>query len=363
MFLALRDLAFARGRFSLIIAVVALMTFLVAFLTGLTGGLAMQNISGLLATKADAVVFDVAEGESADYQASRITEEQALAWSAGTSGDVVPLGVSSGLLATGAADSEASEPVILFAAPRAGLEQVPAADSITLGATSAHALGVAAGDSLVMGGMPLEVAEVVPDEYYSHRLIAWIDLDTWHEYQEFTHQPSVYASALLLGVEGAAPSSQLRAALDAQEGTVTESFPQSLLAAGSFRSEIGSLAMMIAMLVLISTLVIGVFFLVWSMQRQRDIAVLKAVGASMRWLALDALGQALLVLALGALLGIGATAGLGLLAQRVMPFVMNATTLVAPPAAMLLAGVLGALVSLRTITRVDPNTALQASAA
>ena len=38
MFLALREVRFARGRFSLITTVVALMTLLVGFLTGLTGG-------------------------------------------------------------------------------------------------------------------------------------------------------------------------------------------------------------------------------------------------------------------------------------------------------------------------------------
>ena len=40
MFVALRDLRFARGRFVLIGSVVALITVLVGFLSGLTGGLA-----------------------------------------------------------------------------------------------------------------------------------------------------------------------------------------------------------------------------------------------------------------------------------------------------------------------------------
>ena len=40
MFVAWRDLRFARGRFLLIAAVVALISVLVGFLSGLTGGLA-----------------------------------------------------------------------------------------------------------------------------------------------------------------------------------------------------------------------------------------------------------------------------------------------------------------------------------
>ena len=45
MFVALRDLRFAKGRFILIGSVVALITLLVGFLSGLTGGLAIQNLS------------------------------------------------------------------------------------------------------------------------------------------------------------------------------------------------------------------------------------------------------------------------------------------------------------------------------
>lgn len=48
MYLALRDLRFAKGRFSLIVLAVALMTLLVGFLSGLIAGLAGQNISALL---------------------------------------------------------------------------------------------------------------------------------------------------------------------------------------------------------------------------------------------------------------------------------------------------------------------------
>ncbi|QUY61226.1 hypothetical protein [Gulosibacter molinativorax] len=45
MFVAWRDLGFARGRFALIASVVLLITLLVGFLGGLTQGLANANIS------------------------------------------------------------------------------------------------------------------------------------------------------------------------------------------------------------------------------------------------------------------------------------------------------------------------------
>ena len=43
MFVGIRDVFYARGRFALIGSVVGLITLLLVMLTGLTGGLASQN--------------------------------------------------------------------------------------------------------------------------------------------------------------------------------------------------------------------------------------------------------------------------------------------------------------------------------
>ena len=56
MFVAIRDLRFARGRFLLIGTVVALITILAGFLSGLTGGLASQSVSAILALPGDRLV-------------------------------------------------------------------------------------------------------------------------------------------------------------------------------------------------------------------------------------------------------------------------------------------------------------------
>ncbi|MEU7992070.1 hypothetical protein [Rothia amarae] len=57
MFLGIREIFSARGRFALIAAVVGLLTLLLVMLTGLTGGLGQQNTAGLESLKADRLVF------------------------------------------------------------------------------------------------------------------------------------------------------------------------------------------------------------------------------------------------------------------------------------------------------------------
>ena len=140
--------------------------------------------------------------------------------------------------------------------------------------------------------------------------------------------------------------------------TVAVSPLASLTALETFRSEVGSLGLMIVMLFGVSALVVGAFFTVWTLQRADDIAVLKALGASDASLVGDALGQALVVLAAGVGVGIGLVSVLGTLANGVLPFLLSPLTTLLPAAVMVVLGLAGAAVALRTVTKADPLTAL-----
>ncbi|TWD29723.1 hypothetical protein FB570_101647 [Streptomyces sp. T12] len=80
MFLALRDLRFARGRFALMGAVVALIAVLGVLLSGLASGLADAGISGLRALPVTHLAFDEkATGEQ--FSRSTVEQEDWEAWS------------------------------------------------------------------------------------------------------------------------------------------------------------------------------------------------------------------------------------------------------------------------------------------
>lgn len=111
-------------------------------------------------------------------------------------------------------------------------------------------------------------------------------------------------------------------------------------------------------LFVISAMVIGAFFTVWTIQRSGDIAVLKALGASTPYLLRDALGQAVLMLVAGTLLGTAVAAGFGAVVPDGVPFVLDPLTILVPAAVIVALGVLGAALSIRRITAVDPLTAL-----
>lgn len=348
MFVALRDLRFARGRFMLIGSVVALITVLVGFLSGLTGGLATQNISAVISIPADRIVFSAIGGAS--YSDSAISEQQADAWAA-TDGvtAAVPIGISQ----TRAEAGDARVAVAIFGVPSGFNSFAPSRDGlIGLSVPAAKDLGVSSGDDVAIAGTSYRVEVVDGDAWYSHTPVVQLTLNDWQAYAAATGSADAYATVL------AVTGNPDWAAADAANATVSQTVLGSLTALSAFRSEIGSLLLMVAMLFGISGLVIGAFFTVWTMQRKGDIAVLKALGASTGSLARDALGQALIVLLLGIGVGTALVVLFGALAGSALPFLLSPITTVLPAGIMIALGLAGAAFALRSVTSADPLTAL-----
>src|SRR6476660_8603178 len=84
VFLAIRDIRFAKGRFALMGGVVALITLLLVMLSGLTAGLGNQSTSAIAELPADHIVFGAPAGSSpkASFTESEVTGAQLAAWAA-----------------------------------------------------------------------------------------------------------------------------------------------------------------------------------------------------------------------------------------------------------------------------------------
>ncbi|WP_018680483.1 ABC transporter permease [Actinokineospora enzanensis] len=340
MFVAWRDLRFAKGRFALMGAVIVLITLLVGLLSGLTAGLGRQNVSGITGLAADLIVFGGAEPSYAD---STVTDDQLRQWAAAPGVTrAEPLGIAM----TKATAGDTNAAVAIFGV-RPGFAHVDDR-SVVLSTKAATDLDVWPGDTIRLAGQSLTVAEVAGDDYFSHTPVVWTSLQTWQKL-------SPGAAATVIAVSGNGVDV---AAVDAAAGTTTVSKDESLDAIGSYRSENGSLQLMRGFLFAISALVIGAFFTVWTIQRSGDIAVLKALGAATAYLLRDALGQALVLLIGGTAIGTAAAVGLGTLVGGSVPFLLTPATVLTPAAVMVLLGALGAALSIRRIAAVDPLTAL-----
>ncbi|MCW5249825.1 ABC transporter permease [Streptomyces sp. SHP 1-2] len=420
MFVAWRDLKFAKGRFGLMGSVIVLITLLVGLLSGLTAGLGRENTSAITGLPADLIAFGAPGGGGGlSYADSAVTERQWRQW-AGAPGveSAEPLGITM----TRAAAGDRSGGVSVFGV-RPGSHLAPegallGGGAAVLSAPAADELGVRPGDAFTLAGHRLTVAAVRGDAYFSHTPVVWTGLDLWRRIAPPSGPDASTATAPGTGGDGGpvgaagapggggtGPDVDVRAAApgatggaaggtaagagdsvsggaggggatatvialttasgtdvagtDRRAGTRTVTVGDSLSAIGSYTSENGSLQLMRGFLFAISALVIGAFFTVWTIQRAGDVAVLKALGASTGTLMRDALGQAAVLLVGGTLIGTGLAAALGaLVSGSAVPFLLTPATVLVPAAVMILLGVLGAALAVRRITAVDPLTAL-----
>ncbi|MFE9413704.1 ABC transporter permease [Streptomyces sp. NPDC006704] len=343
MFVAWRDLRFAKGRFALMGAVVVLITLLVGLLSGLTAGLARDNTSAVGALPADRLAFAAPpSGQSASFTNSVVPSATWRAWrQAPGVRDAQPLAISTLNAKAGERTAAVSSFAVPPSSPLAPFEV--RAGSVVLSRGAADGLAAKAGDRLTLGGRTLSVAAVTGEDSYSHTPVVWTAL-----------APDAPATVVALTLEdGADP-----AATDKALGTTTLTLAGALSALPSYQAENGSLQLMRGFLFVISALVVGAFFTIWTIQRGGDIAVLKALGASTPYLLKDALGQAVVMLTAGTLIGTGLAALAGSLVGASVPFVLDPATTLGPAAVLIVLGVLGAALSIRRITAVDPLTAL-----
>lgn len=358
MFVAWRDLRFAKGRFALMGSVVLLITLLVGLLSGLTAGLARENISAITGLPATHLAFAAPAGDQkVSFTNSQVPEK---AWRAWRGQPGVRAAEPLGIRTTNAASGERTAAVSVFGVEPAGGLAPPrsaglAQGRVVLTQKAAKELGgLTAGTKLKIGPLELTVAAVSGTAAYSHTPVVWMDLNDWQR----IGNPGTSLDTLATVVAVAGDGIDLAAA-DKAAGTKAQTVDEALGAIGSYQAENGSLQLMRGFLFAISALVIGAFFTVWTIQRSGDIAVLKALGASTLYLLKDALGQAVVMLAIGTGLGTALAAGIGaLISGGDVPFVLDAATVLVPAAVMIALGALGAALSIRRITAVDPLTAL-----
>ncbi|NUO58284.1 MAG: ABC transporter permease [Hamadaea sp.] len=358
MFVAWRDLRFAKGRFVLIGLVIVLITLLVGLLSGLTAGLGRQNVSAITGLPADRIAFAApATGQDVSFTNSTVTEAQWRTWAAAPGvRSAQPLGIAT----TKAEAGDRTAAVSVFGvAPGSSL--APASDLISdqtavLSVSAAADLGVTAGDTVRLAGQTVRVGAVSGDASFSHTPVLWASLGTW---QRIAPPSGASGTSVATVVALTTDDDADLQSIDKAAGTTTMTRDASLSAIGSYTSENGSLQLMRGFLFVISALVVGAFFTVWTIQRSGDVAILKALGAPTRRLLTDALGQAVVLLGIGTLIGTGLAAGFGvLLTGTAIPFELTASTVLLPAAVMIALGAVGAALPLRRIASVDPLIAL-----
>ena len=362
MFLALRDLRVARGRFVLVGVVIGLVALLTTVLSGLANGLVDDGISGLRALPLTHLALQ--SGAENSFSRSTLTDKNLDPWkelAAESGGDVEvsPLGVS--FFNAKRANGDTIDIALFgvepgtFLTPRSDAQ---AALKGTPGLVLSHEFeseGVKVGDQLTIVGVDttLPVLGFTYAGSYGHVDIAFSSLATWQSLVYGDNARGRF-SAIAVRTDGDASF----AAVDKAAGTEVETKEASYAGSPGFSAESATMTLIRGFLLVISALIVGAFFTVWTIQRTHQIGLLKALGASNGYVLRDALGQLAIVLVTAVLVGAAIALGVGALVPEEVPFSLEASPIVTSVLALVLLGMAGSLVAVRRITSVDPIVAL-----
>lgn len=372
MFLALRELVFARTRFGLMGAVVALIAVLMVLLSGLSSGLVVDGVSGLMRSPIDVVAFTEGTKTDSAFTRSEVTGAQRDVWAARA--DVAGAELLGTSIVNAKNDDGTPLDLTLFGVELGGFVAPDAAQGRALTgpgevvlSSTARDEGVELGDVLTLDrlGTELEVVGFTADQRtFGHVDIAYLALSTWQEVhagllpgQDGDARTYDVASVVAVrGVDGQLPD---LAAADAAAGTSARTLAQAYDSSPGYSAELMTMRLIQVFLYAISALVVGAFFTLWTVQRTRELAVMRAIGASTGYLLRDGVAQAAVMLAAAVAVGVGVGLGLGsLLDGTGMPFALQVAPVAAGAALLLGLGLVGATVATVRIASVDPVTAL-----
>ena len=108
----------------------------------------------------------------------------------------------------------------------------------------------------------------------------------------------------------------------------------------------------------VAGLVVGLFFALLVLEKRELFAALKALGASTGRLGVGVIVQAIIASILGVIIGTVVARLFALVIPASVPTLFRSDTLMTIAVFTVVAGVVGALFSLRRIARIDPATAI-----
>ncbi|WP_342566115.1 ABC transporter permease [Paenibacillus sp. FSL R7-0345] len=347
--------------------IMLLVSFLVLFVTGLARGLAYANISAVENMPAN--YFAVQDDAEHAFRRSQLSEtELAAAQSVVGKENAAALAVQTSTVTAEASDAKAD--ITFFAVDMDGMlaPDVAEGDSLTNTSQGRAVIdskltqsGITIGSTIIdqASGMSFKVDGVVEDSSYSHMPVVYITNADWQTMKGAAVQPGPESLSAPFNVIALKASStqadDVAGKLDHVE-TITQK--QAIKSIPGYAAEQNSLQMMIVFLFVIAAFVLAVFFYVITIQKTSQFGILKAMGTKMSYLAWSVVGQVLMLsvasLAVSLLLTFGMNMGL----PDSMPFQLESSTILLTSILFVGMSLLGALISVVRVAKVDALEAI-----
>jgi len=358
MFLALREFRHSKLRYALITAVIVMVSSLVFILSGLANGLSAGNSEALESIGGDGIVVSSGSEYQLDRSAIAADHAETIAGIDGIE-EAEPFGASAINVKRDGSDDVLG--ISILGMPAGGFLDPGASEGEALGATENGIVvdesmineGISVGDILVTdpGGVELEVIGVT--DGYQYRLVptAIVPIEIWQELQQ---DPERGVSAIVVNGEQEAIDSipdEVERTMVATSSELIDNLP------GQTEQQ-ATLTLIQVFLVVIAAGIIAAFFFIITLQKMPELGVMKAIGTKSGYLARTLLLQVGILGVIGIVIGIAFSWVTDMLIGGAVPFALEWQSMAMYGGILLVVGMIGTLLSLFRIARVDPLDAI-----
>lgn len=358
MFLGINEIRHDKTRFILIVAVIALVSYLTYFLTALAYGLATSYTQGIDKWQADGIVLQ--KDANNTIGRSLITESEYQAFSGIGSGlDKARLGVSNATV-----ELDAKKDVALFGldfdsfiAPNITEGRSVQSDTEVVASDALKLIGLKLGDTLTFtsGGTAYKVVGFTDHATFQTAPIVYMTLPTWRT-----------AAAAISGMSGMLDDSTLSAVVLKYTGGLRglsdnlslQTIRDFSFTLPGYSAQVATFGTMIGFLIFIASFMLAIFIYILTIQKKSLFGILKAEGIPNRYISRSVKTQIVILVCLGMLVGVILTllTGWGLTGK--VPFLVQPLFFVAITALFLLCAAIGGIASVRVVTKIDPVEAI-----
>ena len=187
---------------------------------------------------------------------------------------------------------------------------------------------------------------VAKDELYGHSPVGFISSDTFTSFNQEIN-PSYVEKYNAIAVQGSDIENISVKGLEVvDKATIIDNLPG--YAAEQFNQ------MILWVLAIISAAVLGVFFYVITIQKQKQFGVLKAIGMKMSELTGYIMSQVLILSLIGVIIGNLLSVGMASMLPSSMPFFLETPMVIIISLVFIVISLITSLVSVRKVAKVDP---------
>lgn len=345
MFLALKEMKKEKRRYTLIIGIITLISYLIFFLLGLAYGLAKDNISAVEKWQAKSIVLS--KGTNANLSSSVIDEKMV----SNLNPDDYTL-INLNRAVTVSKNTDKTINLVLF-----GMD------------TQSKAF-----PEIIEGTLPKNNNEIIASSALKREhgftigdQITLTNSNKSYTITGFTDPVKYNVSSVIYTTRQAAQSVFVRdgfaSGIILYNDDVFSSFPDGyerlsindfIMALPGYLPQLLTFSLMIGFLVLIGSTILSVFMYILTMQKLNVFAILKIQGVSNQVLSKSLLFQTFVIAAIGVLLGVIFTLLTTLILPKTMPFQLNILFCASISFIMIMMTLLGAIFSMRSIKSIDP---------